>query len=429
MAVFYSSSMIRTRPAHTAVTAGNFGTKKLSLSTKAPYPDTKIPNIALPRSFELVQVQQLTRHGARYPTLAEIDELKRVYKLAKPYVPSKWLVEDLVDARNAGLLAESGRQEIARIAERSLRHYNQILKEAIGSSGSVRFVSSERQRTQDSAREFWRVLSTINAKLPPVTVLPQANDTILSMHHICPVWLRDSALVQQHVVVRELQKFDSINGRAIQEKIKRRLGSAKTAFTMDDVQTMYTLCAYDISLYQEPNYWCTLFDSTTADYLELRKDIYYSRMYGPYGANINKRMACALMTDMLRDIDLATTAADSRRAVSTFRFGHAETVMFVSALLRLEDTLGSVNTPIVGNMTLADARQRGFKTTMLAPFSANLILELYRHGQQTYYFRLLLNEQPIRLSVCDDDICQLDILRNELAAHVGCNFNQICKVE
>ncbi|KAJ1666241.1 hypothetical protein EV178_002482 [Coemansia sp. RSA 1646] len=241
---------------------------------------------------------------------------------------------------------------------------------------TLQFVSSDKQRTRVSAQTFRGVLSKDNTRLSQVRVLPQENDTTLSMHHICPTWIRDSAQLEQYEVALETLKFDVLNGPTILWMINVRLGVSKTTLLMDDIDIIYRLCGYDLSIYQDDSRWCTLLDHTMSEYLELRRDIAYSRLYGPYGANINKKIACVLLTDILKDIDSAM--ANPTTAVSTFRFGHAETMSFVSTLLKLEDTLGKDNAPITGNMSLSDAVDRGFKTTVIAPFSTNLVIELYR---------------------------------------------------
>lgn len=186
------------------------------------------------------------------------------------------------------------------------------------------------------------------------------------------------------------------------------------------------MCGYEISLFARPDTWCTLFDPDTSALLELRNDIKYSRVYGPFGANINEKMACALFTALFHDIDSALR--DSPNAISTFRFGHAETIMFVSTLLNLEQVLGTENSPITGTMPFSLARHRGFKTSVIAPFSTNLGIELYKDQHAQPFFRLVLNERTIRLPECTDELCSLDVLRKKLGDNIGCDFKSICRI-
>ncbi|KAJ2391357.1 hypothetical protein GGI23_005432, partial [Coemansia sp. RSA 2559] len=360
--------------------------QNLALSTKTPYPyqsSAHTSDTELPVGYELLQIQQLTRHGARYPNLKEIKQINRVYELLRPIVPPTWIIDDLVDTSKAGLLSRSGEQEIASIAERTMLRYHRIFDKSILNPESVRFISSDKQRTRVSAQTFRNVLSEDNPRLPQITVLPRENDTTLSMHHICPAWIRDSQKLKQYDAALETLKFDVLYGPQLLWMINFRLGVSKTSLLMGDVDVIYRLCGYDLSLYQNDSRWCTLLDQIMSEYLELRRDIEFSRVYGPYGAEINKRIACVLFTDILADIDSAMANPDS--ATSTFRFGHAETISLVSTLLQLEDTLGKDNAPITGNMTLPDALDRGFRTTVLVPFSANLVIELYRLGRRTGY--------------------------------------------
>ncbi|KAJ2558723.1 hypothetical protein EV175_000663 [Coemansia sp. RSA 1933] len=394
-----------------------------------PYPSGDVSSeTELPFGYKLLQIQQLTRHGARYPNLGEMERISYVYDILRPLVPSEWIVQDLVDTNKAGLLAESGKEEIAGIAERTMNRYSPVFGRASIDPESVRFISSDKQRTKASAQIFKSVLSNgINTQLPQVTVLSKENDTTIGMHHACPAWIKSSQQLKEHEVALETLKFDATYGSGILWMINLRLGTTRSVREISDIDIFYRLCGYDLSLYHRDDRWCSLLDPIMSEYLELRRDIGFSRIFGPYGADINKKLACVLFSETLADIDSAL--ANPATAVSTFRFGHAETMVFVSTLLQLENTLGKNNTPITGNMLLTDALDRGFRTTVLAPFATNLVIELYSHGRRSGegYFRLMLNERVVRLDGCSHDICPVHVLRQKVAAHIGCNFNEMCQ--
>ncbi|KAJ2844579.1 hypothetical protein J3B02_004926 [Coemansia erecta] len=160
--------------------------------------------------------------------------------------------------------------------------------------------------------------------------------------------------------------------------------------------------------------------------LELRSDIRHSRVYGPYGPSLNRRMACSLFTHISRDIVHALE--NPEKAVSTFRFAHAETIMFISTLLELENILGNGYIPIAGNMTLAQAQARGFKTSQLVPFSSNIGIEIYLDQDSQAFFTLLLNEAPVLLPGCKEALCPVHILRSNLVGKIGCNFEKMCAI-
>ncbi|KAJ2386887.1 hypothetical protein GGI05_004247, partial [Coemansia sp. RSA 2603] len=385
------------------------------------------PSDPTSRGLELIQMHYVARHGARYPTRGNMESIRNLFKTIGPHVPQDWIKPDLVDPKNTGRLASGGEKEISAIAGRMAIRYAEFLKNLFTDNQRIRFVSSEWQRSMESARVFRDTVDPDGRTLP-VTVVPVTNDTTLAIRFACPLWnlLRGIHAVD---IARETAVFDSIHSHYLQTQMSQKLSSIANrpiSLTMKEVATIYSMCAFDLALYNEPNHWCTLLDPQSALLLELRNDIKFSRVYGPYGPPINKHMACVLFTDILEDIDRAL--ADPKTAVSTFRFAHAETIMFVSALLGLENVLGKGDAPITGNMTLASANSRGFKSTQLVPFSANIGIEVYRDtvGPRGF-FRLLLNEQPVRLPGCDDAYCPIEILRSSLSENVGCSFGDMCK--
>ncbi|KAJ1897898.1 hypothetical protein LPJ66_003086 [Kickxella alabastrina] len=413
----------------------------LRLSTKTPYPHPH-PDLHLHISpnrsnssqplgqLTLIQLQLISRHGARYPTLSGMLSINRTHEKLRPYISQAWIKPELADEALDGILSTNGEIEVRKIALRMTQKYNVFLDKHMQRKGAIRFVSSEWQRSRESANAFRRAMDPNNTT-EPVVVVPAAEDTTLAMRFTCPLWGR-SKKSNARSVAQEIAVFDDIHGDELQKRILQKL--AKLAkrpvvpLTMSEIKTIYSLCGYDQSLYSESAHWCSLFDTRTTELLELCSDIRYSRVYGPYGPPINKRIACSLLTQITKDINQALL--DPLAATSTFRFAHAETIMFISTILELESVLGVGSVPIVGNMTEGDARRRGFRTTNLVPFSSNIMLELYKDQSSQPFFRLLLNERAVNFPACSaDGLCPLSVLRNMLAGNIGCDYAQMCTVD
>ncbi|KAJ2812826.1 hypothetical protein H4S07_001116 [Coemansia furcata] len=406
------------------ISSGGTRVTNLSLSTKSPYltPNTTIRSA--PSDLELVQVQYIYRHGARYPTQDDMAHIKDIYGLDGLRVPNDWINTEHIDGDKAVLLAKYGYREMTGLAQRILQRYPTFLVERMRDSELVRFVSSEFQRSYMSARTFQGVVDP-NNYTRPVTALPQEEDTILYMKAACPAWVHGKGAAADNAS-REIAVFDAAHGQGLRQRMSGKLGVKSDLLTVSHISTLYTMCGYEVSLFAQPDTWCTLFDPDTSALMELRNDIKYSRVYGPFGPSINKKMACALFSAIFRDIDSALR--DPPRAISTFRFGHAETLMFVSTLLGLEQVLGTENSPIIGAMPPSLAQHRGFKTSVIAPFSTNFGIELYKDQHAQPFFRLLLNERAIRLKECADEFCPLDVLRNKLGDSIGCDFASVCRI-
>ncbi|KAJ2799471.1 hypothetical protein H4R20_004426 [Coemansia guatemalensis] len=395
----------------------------LSLGSKSPYPQTDLENNTVPLNMQLVQVQYILRHGARYPTLGTMEDISEVYELLRDNVPHSWIKDELVTPSNAALLVERGRQQTVEIAERMAQRYPSLIPKSGMRKDAIRFVSSDFQRTVATANEFRHVFDSANQSAP-VTIIPLESDTTIAMRFTCPRWTMAKALVQADIS-QEQSTFDKLYGKEIRKHISYKLGISSAILDVNAIQTIYAMCGYDMSLYGEHNHWCSLFNERIAALLELRGDIRYSRVYGSNGANINNHIACSLFTEIMWEAERALR--DTNRAVSIFRFGHAETIMFVSNLLKLDQTLGSVEPPIAGNMSFDDSLRRGFRSSKLIPFSSNLGIELYKGPSAQGFFRLLLNERVVRLPGCHKDTCPLSDLRRLLATDVGCDYSQMCQ--
>lgn len=397
---------------------------QLSLSNKTPYPHLKstvADHDGSAHNLELVQVQMVSRHGARYPGLSEMQKIRDLYLLTNKgsNVPRRWYKQELVNDQNAAMLSSSGKREMRGIANRVQQRYPQYLTNW---ASQMQFVSSVFQRSQDSAHEFRAAIDDKNIA-PPTTVLPLVNDTILAMKHQCPLWKKQRTEQVAQDVSKETAIFDSRHSLKLLHSAKQRLSIDN--LSMKYLAVIYSLCGYDLALYGEENHWCTVLDPGMSKWMELRNDIRYSRVYGSYGPEINQKMACSLFADIWQHMERAVKDKDG--APPIFRFGHSETIMFVNTLVGLDSELGSTSEPISGRMSKIAMGRRGFKSTKLIPFSSNLVFEIYRSktGGEGF-FRLLLNEQPIRYPGCSHEICPISVLQESFTV---CDFYSMCKVK
>ncbi|KAJ2343547.1 hypothetical protein GGF43_005670, partial [Coemansia sp. RSA 2618] len=249
--------------------------KKLPLSTKSPYPSADARNYTAPEGFELVQVQYVLRHGARYEVEHGIDSIQQIYDVLHDHVPHVWLKPDMADKDKAALLAESGYVESAKLGQRMQTRYAELLSRSQQGVPAVRFVSSDMQRTIATANAFRTAADPLN-QTTPVAIIPLENDTILAIKPTCPRWIADHELVKSKVD-EEQNIFASIYGAELQSRIGKQLGLGSKALAVKEIQLLYRLCGYDLSLYNEHAHWCTLFDQQTSALLELYSDIMYSR--------------------------------------------------------------------------------------------------------------------------------------------------------
>lgn len=116
------------------------------------------------------------------------------------------------------------------------------------------------------------------------------------------------------------------------------------------------------------------------------------RHYLEHSASVLNDIPAKIAAPLLQDL-IATTdgfiAGDKAVAKVMLRFGHAETLMPLLALMRLPGCFYLTNYP----ETVADH----WKDFDIVPMAANLQMILFRAPSGAYYLRIDLNEVPVTL--------------------------------
>ena len=119
-----------------------------------------------------------------------------------------------------------------------------------------------------------------------------------------------------------------------------------------------------------------------------------------------------------------------RKAV--LRFGHAETLLPLLALLGLHNDQPKLR---AGNHEIHKNRQ--FKTSKISPFSSNVMFVLYECDEDTvddlrldkYMVQMLINETPEIIPGCEHSFCSFNSFKSHYQ-HIldSCDFEDICKL-
>ena len=89
-------------------------------------------------------------------------------------------------------------------------------------------------------------------------------------------------------------------------------------------------------------------------------------------------------------------------------FGHAETVL-----------------PIV---TAFGNKDRKYKESLIAPFSANIAIALYRCSvSNDHLIKIFLNEAEVTIPACGQNICTYSDFKSFYNSLANCNFDKICE--
>ncbi|KAF9102652.1 PHOsphatase [Mortierella sp. AM989] len=440
----------------------------------------------------------ICRHGTRYPSSSKsIIFQKLTEKLRQTVVPGfewlqKWPSEKLYPITKGNLLSAKGDSDLYRIGRRFAIRYKEFLDRYPYDANTYEFQSSSKSRCSQSAYGFsvgflegHRVSDTgyDKSETPPVQpvdifTLPIGLDKELAVKYACPRWLESvknsPKVVQQKLSYQE--KFLPELADRLSVMFSTRDGSAQINVTTKDVETIYGICGFEVAFHNNDQTWCQLlrqsasgpvtnsFDNENSNFLRLEisndLDDYYT--YGP-GVPFNRHLGCELgtaLSDAIEDaLSLESELPSSKRKSDDddgpyhfrglFKFGHSETILFLSSFLGLYNQKG---VPLRGDMTPEQYAQREFRSSKVSPFAANIAFEVFRpkhknlrNKKRVEYdenrqesilkydapkglVRLLVNEEPLLIPGCGSDyFCEWATLKSILRhAGAGCDFDGCC---
>ncbi|KAF9986574.1 PHOsphatase [Modicella reniformis] len=476
------------------------------LGTKSPYPHESkrvSPLIDTPEGYELSQLHLICRHGTRYPSSSRAIAYQKLTKKLREFdVPGfewlrHWRSEDLYPITKGNLLAAKGDSDLYQIGRRFAIRYKDLLDRYPYDANTYEFQSSNKVRCSQSAYAFslgyfeGRYTTdpgAVNAKddmdrspVQPVGIatIPVGMDKELAVKYACPRWLE--SVKDGPTVVHETLTFNAQFLPKIREQLSAIFsldpGSASANITVKDVELIYSICGFEVALYNNDQTWCQLLrqgiegaaveksEDQRSNFMnfEISGDLddYYS--HGP-GIPFNRHLGCVLATTLGNSIELALDTTTEKFTAGRmgddddnsqhpfrglFKFGHSETILFFSSFLRLYDQR---RVPLKSNMTMEQYEQREFWTSKISPFAANMAFEVYRPKTRDVpkkrrlaskdgstganvqpdtpsgLIRLLVNEEPMLIPGCGSAyFCEWATLKKILQqAGMKCDFDECC---
>ncbi|CAG8441004.1 3149_t:CDS:2 [Dentiscutata heterogama] len=242
--------------------------------------------------------------------------------------------------------------------------------------------------------------SLSDSKLQPVYIysIPKNQDTELSMHHACPLWLdtvKESNFTRKRQEEKYLNSFISTISRRISDRLK-----IQPPLDPVHVDYIYRACSFAVSFSNKYDTWCSLLEKSDFLQLEYLLDLgdYYSYSYG---YQLNSKLACRFFTSFVESVESYLTGRSQVK--STLKFAHAETIMFLATMLGLYED----NYPLTADTLPQQISSRKFRTSKLVPFTANVYFEIYNCSTRydadptfgTTLIQLMVNEKPTSNSV------------------------------
>ncbi len=355
-----------------------------------PYPDRSVSELAYPDSLTPVYINHVGRHGARFLSsskyttsllriLHKADSLHTITPMGRELIE----ICNLVVARTAGrwgALDSLGMAEQRAIASRAHMAFPELFV-----NRKINAISSYVPRCVMSMDEFTHQLTRLNNKIEIYTSSGRQNSPLVRP------WDGDEEY-KAYMAGEEWHKIyeDYLNAKVPVAVAERALGK-NYPFDGDE--------ARDVSL----NIYKVLAGCSAMSIgLDLQK--YFSRNeinalwsvenlhhYLTHSASTLSasapELAVKLLTELIETMDSA--AAGKNPYSVMLRFGHAETLMPLFALMHLPGCYYMTN--------YFDTVGLHWRDFYVIPMAANLQMILFKSDTGNYYVRTDLNEKPVTL--------------------------------
>ncbi|KAM3863131.1 multiple inositol polyphosphate phosphatase 1-like [Diretmus argenteus] len=385
-----------------------------------------------------VHVTAIVRHGTRYPTTKNVKKMQQLHKLVRASrheeeEEEEWLREIRYHwkmwytAGMDGRLAQKGVSDHKHLAVRLSKLFPSLLSEENLRGGRVKFITSSKHRCVNSTLAFKGGLTELWG-MEGEEFDHDVNDALMRFFDHCRKFVKD--VDNNPSAMLELDRFRSgPEMRRVQEKIADRLRVPYMLITDDMAEAAFYLCAYEFAIKTVNSPWCQLFDVVDAQVMEYANDLKQFWKRG-YGYDINSKSSCILFHDVFSRLDKAISESRSGQQSTeavTVLVGHAETLLPLLTLLGFfkdSDRLTSAN--------YATQAQRSFRTGLILPYAANLLLVLYDCGEGGMRLQPLLNEKPLSFPGMVDHQASVPLYRDVKESYRellrGCNFETECQL-
>lgn len=224
--------------------------------------------------------------------------------------------------------------------------------------------------------------------------------------------------------------------KPIADRVAHKLGLDNSdndpPITPDVLDSIYNTCRFENAL-NARSIWCDLFEQRDLEALEYIEDV---NLYikGAYGPKANPKQSCPLVKELLRALHEGTRLTPKDKKRSYFYFTHAGPIQKMLVMFNLfrDDDSFSAKRISDFEQDLTVPKRRSWRTSFVAPFSANLVFIQYRcrkslQKKPTFKILATVNEQPIKLGGCNSIDCDSDRFFSTYDYMANCDMNQICQ--
>ncbi|XP_060078301.1 multiple inositol polyphosphate phosphatase 1-like [Ylistrum balloti] len=362
------------------------------------------------RTCRALYVDGLYRHGARYPSPKWINRMNELQTLLSTGGGINQFVVDWVNAFTAekgAQLSALGHQEMVVLGERLGSRFKSLLNDQ---SDKIMFYSSKKDRTRDSATYFQKGLGD---KLGTIISIPVTLDNLmLRFYDTMPFMNKDETF-------EEYDKF--LHGpemTKVVSDVNNAVLSGHFNLSVYHVATIQQICAFELGFFNSSD-WCNFLSIAGLEVMDYAGDIEKNIEDG-YRYKITSQMACPLFKHMFQQMDNVVTN-QANRSLASFRFGHSGSVSPVYTALGLFN--GSKHFLATDYQVNAN---RKYRSSVILPFSANLVTTLYKCGSD-YMVKMLVNEEEVDIPACGASMCPYRTVKEHYRQFINCDYDNICE--
>lgn len=358
--------------------------------TYKPYP---IPREAVdcPDSLMPAFINHVGRHGARFPSSAKnvltlLDALRRADSIGTITSEGRELMalSELLVARGDGrwgALDSLGMAEQRGIASRMYMNFPSVFTD-----GVVKAVSSYSPRCVMSMYEFTHQLDRLNNKMEIYTSAGRQNSSLMRYFDT------DKEFVEfRRSDVTETADVDFFAVKAVTSPLRRILGDGYPYGDDEDMRLLAYVEYRVVASMAAAGIECDMSHFFTIEEANALWACLNLKHYLGYSSTTISTVPSDAASPLLLNLIETMDAAVEERADATvmLRFGHAETLMPLLALMRLDGCYYMTN--------YFDTVAKNWQDFRIVPMGANLQMILLRSDSGNYYVRTDLNEVPVAL--------------------------------
>lgn len=233
-------------------------------------------------------------------------------------------------------------------------------------------------------------------------------------------------LIQNRVEFNDTKAIDDLIEseivRKMRIKVANKIGINVDELDFKSLKLMYVVCSFEYAI-RNDTLWCNLLSKEDIHVLEYIIDL-QSYLVGGHGREINKRMACPIVVDLIEHIN---ESKGKDKLVTSLQFSHSGIFKRIYAMFGLFKNFGSS----LCRTSLHCLNE--WRSSLILPFLANINFVMYDCSTNSlspdYRLMVKIQEHFVEIDGCNDFLCPLDdfLKRYESIAN-QCDLNEICNI-